>query len=59
LKYKGILETYGKEHEYYDILKLHESETSWIKSDFDLEINNNNSIEELEKRIGDLVYFPS
>lgn len=42
---------YDKEcgEKYNDILKLHESETSWIKCDFDLEINNNNSIKELEK----------
>jgi hypothetical protein len=44
---------YDKEcsEKYNDILKLHESETSWIKCDFDFEINNNNSIEELEKII--------
>ena len=40
-----------EKHEYNDILKLHESETSWIKSDFDLEINNNDTINELENII--------
>jgi len=39
------------DNKYTEILKLHESETSWIKSDFDLEINNNNSIEELQYSI--------
>lgn len=36
---------------YNDILRLHESETSWIKSDFDLEINNNDTINKLENII--------
>ena len=44
-----------KENEYYDILKLHESETSWIKSDFDLEINNNDTINELENKLNTVI----
>lgn len=39
-----------------EVKQLHSSETSWIRQEFDYEINNNDTIDKLQDKISDIIF---